>query len=70
MGRVIVFEVYGSYIPGVAVYQYKPDTERDQPVIDALQKLVERYPRYGFGKIFPILCREGHGWNHKRVHSF
>ena len=50
------------------VYQYEPDTHRDQPVIDALQGLAERYPRYGFGKMFPILCRQGQGWNHKRVH--
>ena len=49
-------------------YQYKPDTKRDDPVIDALQQLAEKYPRYGFGKMFPILRRQGHPWNHKRVH--
>lgn len=38
------------------------------PVITALLELVERYPRYGFAKYFAVLRREGHGWNHKRVH--
>lgn len=36
--------------------------------MDALLGLVERYPRYGFGKLYPILRRQGHPWNHKRVH--
>jgi len=49
-------------------YKYQPDTKRDEPVIDALQQLAEKYPRYGFGKMFPILRRQGHPWNHKRVH--
>ena len=49
-------------------YQYQPNTKRDEPVIDALQQLAEKYPRYGFGKMFPILRRQGHPWNHKRVH--
>lgn len=31
-------------------------------------KLSERYPRYGFGKLFPIIRRHGFKWNHKRVH--
>lgn len=50
------------------VYHYEPDTTRDEPVIEALQKLVDRYPRYGFGKLFPILRRQGNRWNHKRVY--
>ncbi|GKW27613.1 hypothetical protein PEC331060_07910 [Pectobacterium carotovorum subsp. carotovorum] len=28
----------------------------------------ERYPRYGFKKLFQVLCRQGNNWNHKRVH--
>jgi len=51
-----------------SVYAYHPDLTRDEPVIDALLALVERYPRYGFGKLYPILRRHGHPWNHKRVH--
>lgn len=51
-----------------SVYHYRPDDSRDEPVIQALLALVERYPRYGFRKLFVILRREGHCWNHKRVH--
>ena len=51
-----------------SVYHYQPDTDRDQAVIEKLLELVERYPRYGFGKLFPILRRQGHRWNHKRVY--
>ena len=50
------------------VYFYKPDTRRDEPVILVLAELTERYPRYGFKKLFQILRRQGNGWNHKRVH--
>ena len=35
------------------VYHYQPDIEKDQPVINTLLELVDRYPRYGFGKLFP-----------------
>ena len=51
-----------------SVYHYQPNVDRDEPVIQALLALVERYPRYGFRKLFLILRREGHGWSHKRVH--
>jgi putative transposase len=37
-------------------------------VIAVLQTAVERYPAYGFSKLFKILRRWGHGWNHKRVY--
>jgi len=50
------------------VYHYKPDTKRDEPVIEVLQKLADRYPRYGFDKMFSLLRRRGFRWNHKRVH--
>jgi putative transposase len=40
----------------------------DEPVIEALQELVGRYPRYGFDKLFTILRRQGNTWNHKRVY--
>ncbi len=48
-----------------AVYFYQPDTRRDEPVIHVL---AERYPRYGFKKLFQLLRRQGHTRNHKRVH--
>ncbi|HIB8305623.1 IS3 family transposase [Serratia marcescens] len=50
------------------VYFYQPDTRRDEPVIHALTELAERYPRYGFKKLFQLLHRQGNTWNHKRVH--
>jgi len=51
-----------------SVYTYQPDSDRDNPVIKALSKLVEKYPRYGFRKLFVLLKRQGYRWNHKRVH--
>ena len=50
------------------VYHYQPDTMRDEPVIEALLALAERFPRYGFAKLFCKLRRQGHKWNHKRVY--
>lgn len=50
------------------VYFYQPDTRSDEPVIQALTEVAERYPRYGFKKLFQMLRRQGHAWNHKRVH--
>ena len=37
-------------------------------MIEKLLELAEHYPRRGFGKLFSILRRQGHRWNHKRVH--
>nr|WP_299244172.1 IS3 family transposase [uncultured Halomonas sp.] len=51
-----------------SVYRYRSETSRDEPVIAALQSATERYPAYGFSKLFKVLRRWGHGWNHKRVH--
>lgn len=33
-----------------------------------LLKLADKYPRYGFGKLFQVIRRQGHRWNHKRVY--
>lgn len=51
-----------------SVYTYQPDTSKDDEVIEALLSAVERYPRYGFKKLFHVLRRAGHRWNHKRLH--
>ena len=51
-----------------SVYRYKPDPNRDDEVIAKLQEAAERYPAYGFDKLFKILRRWGHPWNHKRVY--
>jgi len=50
------------------VYGYKPDTKKDDAVIKVLLELADKYPRYGFDKLFQIIRRHGHKWNHKRVH--
>ncbi len=50
------------------VFRYQPDTRRDEPVIQRLTEAAERYPCYGFKKLFQVLRRQGHVWNHKRVH--
>ena len=36
--------------------------------MDALNELVEKYPRWGFWKLYDRLRLLGHRWNHKRVH--
>ncbi len=51
-----------------SVYRYQPDATRDDAVIAALQAAVERYPAYGFSKLFKVLRRQGCRWNHKRVY--
>jgi len=51
------------------VFFYKPDTRRNDVVIEVLTEHAERYPLYGFKKLFQIIRRQGHVWNHKRVHQ-
>lgn len=51
-----------------SVYRYKPDGDRNEPLIAALQESAERYPAYGFSKLLKVLRRQGYSWNHKRVH--
>ncbi len=41
---------------------------RDRAVIEALQAVVEKRPRWGFWKAFDRLRLDGQPWNHKRVH--
>ena len=50
---------------------YKPTKDQaaiDAPVIQALNDVVERRPRWGFWKCFERLRSDGRGWNHKRVY--
>jgi putative transposase len=50
---------------------YKPTADhavRDAPLIDAINAVVDKRPRWGFWKCFRRLRSDGHGWNHKRVY--
>lgn len=51
-----------------SVYRYRPDANRDDALIATLQAVSERYPAYGFSKLLKVMRREGHPWNHKRIH--
>ena len=51
-----------------AMFYYERKPVDDGEVIDKLTELAERYPRYGFHKLFAIIRREGYGWNLKRVY--
>ncbi len=40
---------------------------KDAPVIDAINSVLEKRPRWGFWKCFDRLRQDGRAWNHKRV---
>ena len=44
----------------MSVYHYQPDETKDDLVIEAIQSAVNRYPAYGFSKVFTVLRRRGH----------
>ena len=50
---------------------YQPTVDwavKDAPVIDALNTIIAKRPRWGFWKCFKRLRKDGKPWNHKRVH--
>ena len=49
-------------------YYRKTRLHPDEEVIEALEALVEKYPRWGFWKLFDKLRLQGSWWNHKRVY--
>lgn len=51
-----------------SVYAYQPRPRDDGSIIGALTSLADKYPRYGFAKMFQMIRRQGHAWNHKRVY--
>jgi len=51
-----------------SVNRYMPRPRDDRAVIDAVLEQSNRYPDFGFGKLFKVLCRQGHRWNHKRLY--
>ncbi|HEU4607157.1 MAG TPA: IS3 family transposase [Chitinophagaceae bacterium] len=48
-------------------YYYR-SVKDDQEAIEALQALANRYPAYGFRKLFALLRRNGKKWNHKKIY--
>lgn len=51
-----------------SVYQYRPESRPDQQIVEELLALAHQKPELGFAKLFELLRRRGHKWNHKRVH--
>jgi len=51
-----------------STYEYQYRAKDDQPVIEALSKMVEAHPAIGFWKCFHRLRKQGHHWNHKKVY--
>jgi putative transposase len=41
--------------------------DQDVELIEALNRTVEKHPRWGFWKCYDYLRLNGHSWNHKRV---
>ena len=50
-----------------SVARYVVNLAQDEAVIALLLELSERFPERGFSKLFQLIRRRGHGWNHKRV---
>ena len=50
-----------------SVKHYVARRSDDTDVVDALGAYAERHPRFGFRKLFILLRKAGHPWNHKRV---
>ena len=51
-----------------AYYRAPQGNDRDAEVIEAINALIEKHPRWGFWKCFKTLRRNKHRWNHKRVY--
>jgi len=60
----------GCRTAGIAdsTYRYERRERNDAPIIDALNKLVEKHPAIGFWQAHHRLRLMGHAWNHKRVY--
>jgi putative transposase len=51
-----------------SLLHYRPNTARDMPVVQALQKLAHQYPVYGFSFMFNKLRQAGLLWNAKQIY--
>ena len=49
-------------------HQYKAKTRDDAPIIEELNKLVDKHPAIGFWQSYYGLRRAGFAWNHKRLY--
>ena len=51
-----------------SVYRYQKQAKKDGEIVAKLVALVTRHSELGFDKLFDMIRRAGHRWNHKRVH--
>jgi len=51
-----------------STYRYQRRPKNDAPIIDALNKLIEKYPSIGFWQAYHRMRLDGKPWNHKRVY--
>jgi putative transposase len=49
-------------------YRYQTKRITDEPIVQELQQLADKQPRWGCGKMSDYLRNQGYGWNHKRIH--
>lgn len=69
---VVTYEISASRackLTGLSrsAYYYR-SVKNDKEVIEALQALANKYPVYGFRKLFALLRRDGKKWNHKKIY--
>lgn len=48
-------------------YRYQTKRTMDGLIVQELQQLADRQPRWGCGKMSDYLRNQGHAWNHKRI---
>ena len=69
MGLTVTRACSAARLSRAAYYRVGIDrVERDRPVMDALNEIVEVELRWGFWKCYDRLRHLGRPWNHKRVH--
>lgn len=54
---------------GISRRSYRYCSQKnDDELIEVLNRISEAHPGYGFWKLYGKIRKEGHVWNHKRVH--
>jgi putative transposase len=51
-----------------SVFGYTIKKSDDCAIVDQIKKIAYQHKRYGFKKIFHMIKKDGHSWNHKRVY--